>query len=1156
MYLPIKTIKEILNLGVSEQVSTEVADRQTAVIYKAFNHLIQDNNDFLYIGDEVGLGKTYIALGIAALLRHFSAQPHRYQDMIIVPKKNLQKKWEKEIKNFIEQNYLINHNRVKSVLGEAIGSIHVEEKIELLNNQQATYRLFRMSSFSLSFGDNWKEWKGEFKKKIKPYPQALELFNKANQINFFDNQANHKDKKLKIKRFLAYLLNICLPQIECLIVDEAHNFKHGLSLGSSARNQVVARILGIKDEEKDQEIFEKFPKLKNLVQRKVNKLLLLSATPMDKNLLEIAAQVDCFLPKHLLQNKTETEINALIPKFMIRGLMNFELNGQVFSRNQYRHEHRNGNVDMVENGQPQTLDNPLHGLIMGIVQHQTIRELNRKNNSSFEIGMLAGFESFIESNPKKISLHKKEEEYEDTSGEEKYSEDRHIIKQIASTYQKTFGRSLPHPKQDKLVDELFENYLKNQKKALVFVRRIATTTELEQRLLNKLEHYIITKLKHKNFKYQSEALDELLKEYQLKHYEKSKFTVFKNLSIPINRYIKNQRIELISDELDHWLDFLYLNKNATPSHQIFVKKVRECIDRQALKRFKPDFVKQTTELLIETQADWKEELKARKSEGFTSDKFFFNAYLSSSTVEGKRFRDNLSKQNYFSFNYILFNEKFKIFQIDQSELKELLTEIKKDQLTFIASQNRFKELFSINGRTKAKPFKWKTSRPKLRNKTFITVLLLEICHSKFKKWIDREWIRAKNTKGRMGQKALFIERLEALLVIISNVFRNGSGLLPTFITAKSNQKSTQQFNRILKDLIKNNTLFKPIKTEIETILDDFSLIMSVNFSKVKDISGQLRGQSPVIGKNGHNHSDLSKVALQFRMPGFPYILIATDILKEGEDLHTYCQAIFHYGIAWNPTDMEQRTGRIDRIGSLNARRMKRENQRTFDNKVQVFFPYLSDSLEVNQVAKVFKEMNRFITTFYKGFLISLSKKSDASTEDVVLNILPQETNKLKSKFEHHYFEFNPKKDQILEIQPILGVTSSDFIEKLEQLKISMESQFYFHTPIVLNRSIIQITGNIKLKNDRKVPFKVNFIYKVGRFHWNISSFVCRENAKNIKRIKTEISNYYIINRDLVAYETDNFELSIHSLTQKISDFVIKIDTIKALETAKDEKISF
>ena len=49
-------------------------------------------------------------------------------------------------------------------------------------------------------------------------------------------------------------------------------------------------------------------------------------------------------------------------------------------------------------------------------------------------------------------------------------------------------------------------------------------------------------------------------------------------------------------------------------------------------------------------------------------------------------------------------------------------------------------------------------------------------------------------------------------------------------------------------------------------------------------------------------------------------------LKEGEDLHTFCKNIYHYGIAWSPIDMEQRTGRIDRIGSLASRLIRDDNE--------------------------------------------------------------------------------------------------------------------------------------------------------------------------------------------------------------------------------------
>src|SRR6187401_1611677 len=91
-------IRKILNLKGSELIQAATADRQIEVIRRGFNFLLQPANNAFYVADEVGLGKTYIALGIASLLRHFSDNPESYQDVILVPKSNLQNKWQKEIK--------------------------------------------------------------------------------------------------------------------------------------------------------------------------------------------------------------------------------------------------------------------------------------------------------------------------------------------------------------------------------------------------------------------------------------------------------------------------------------------------------------------------------------------------------------------------------------------------------------------------------------------------------------------------------------------------------------------------------------------------------------------------------------------------------------------------------------------------------------------------------------------------------------------------------------------------------------------------------------------------------------------------------------------------------------------------------------------------
>lgn len=55
--------------------------------------------------------------------------------------------------------------------------------------------------------------------------------------------------------------------------------------------------------------------------------------------------------------------------------------------------------------------------------------------------------------------------------------------------------------------------------------------------------------------------------------------------------------------------------------------------------------------------------------------------------------------------------------------------------------------------------------------------------------------------------------------------------------------------------------------------------------------------------------------LTFNTPFYPDVLIATSVMAEGVDLHLNCRHIIHHDLSWNPSTLEQRTGRIDRIGA-------------------------------------------------------------------------------------------------------------------------------------------------------------------------------------------------------------------------------------------------
>ena len=58
-----------------------------------------------------------------------------------------------------------------------------------------------------------------------------------------------------------------------------------------------------------------------------------------------------------------------------------------------------------------------------------------------------------------------------------------------------------------------------------------------------------------------------------------------------------------------------------------------------------------------------------------------------------------------------------------------------------------------------------------------------------------------------------------------------------------------------------------------------------------------------------------RIMLTFNTPFYPEILIASSVMAEGVDLHLNCRHIIHHDLDWNPSSLEQRTGRVDRLGA-------------------------------------------------------------------------------------------------------------------------------------------------------------------------------------------------------------------------------------------------
>jgi len=1088
MYLEEKTAAQIINMNPFPEkgfIDADVAKRQFNVVLKGFNHLNQPGNNFLYIADEVGLGKTYIAIGIASLFRYFSSNPGNYIDIIIVPKQNLQHKWLKEIKNFITSNYCQRDNRVRSIIDKPVAQLNHESILERLapfKNEGSRYVLMRNSSFSVASygeeGDN--EWVEKLKNKLPP-EQA---------DTFYRISKKFQGNDIIIKRAYAYLLNTLMPEVDLLIVDEAHNFKHGVNDSVSIRNQVVSRLFGACDE--DEELFSAFPELKNRIQPKVKKLLLLSATPIDNGLYEIRNQLNCFLKDHRFKKiNDQEELNETIDKslnqFMIRGVMHLSLNGQKFSRNGYRHEHRYGNVNMQEIPETQILNDNRTAAFLGLLQYKTIKELKLKNNNSFEMGMLAGFESFAGHS-----------EYEDRTIEDKTGrepKDQKIIEDLVNSYNKEFDEYPPHPKQESLVNELLDLILKRQK-AIVFVRRIASVREIERKLFQKYSHYLIQKIKAIKGNKANSAIKILLKSFEDDKNRDEIENVLDRITARIYPTIRQDLLGILPDNsgdehypyqvLNSDIRELYNSLTEDTELEAFRNNVRKHIGliriKNNLKELTASLLKKkwNKTLVLEDEED--DELSASERTNEEKAPYFFQRFFYN---EGKNFKKRSYNKNWYEINYLLLNDHFDLFELDCKKLQHSpeLNKVKTDSKKFEICQKVIEQAIKSKVKSTCE------INEVYRTNTFLNVLLTELCEKEFTSWINKHRHLISE-----GQYSAFLEKLASLVEILKSIFRQGSSLLPAFIAEAKSSKGEDSQNTFIDEMtILLLGEFDFVLLEIKDIIADYEQLIQINFDDPNRIRYNLIQQLPVAGVSGHHKKDVRKVAIQFRMPGYPYILIATDILKEGEDLHTYCSNIYHYGIAWNPSDMEQRTGRIDRIGSLTYKNIntipKNIPAIPFESKLQVFYPYLADTLEVNQMVKLFKGMEEFINIFYNDISKGIEKNAKANVDSSIIDIPQQNKGLLVSKYDYRDFNLVCDKQDTLELLSHIGEIRDLLENSLNGIfKSILESGFAFMIEPEFDEVRLIISGVMKLSEAesgefRNGPFLVYFDHgeKPGRF---------------------------------------------------------------------------
>ena len=293
-------------------------------------HNILERHNVAYLADEVGMGKTYVALGAMALFRHFDPE---FRVLVIAPRENIQRKWMKELGNFVKNNFQFPDLRVKSLrggparpivmcnsLGDFVHQVSVDSRRDFF---------LRMSSFSFGLSKDPEQWKTQRDNLRRELPWlADEVFDLRSKEAFKDN--------------FARAVCCALPKFDLVIVDEGHNLKRGFHTGVAARNRIMALAFGRSPEQIDDRLFPGYGK-------RAQRVLFLSATPIEDSYEHLWNQLDVFGLGGLFSDlkgrgATDEEKKRTAAQFLVRRVTTLNVNGHELTKNQYRREWRQGGV--------------------------------------------------------------------------------------------------------------------------------------------------------------------------------------------------------------------------------------------------------------------------------------------------------------------------------------------------------------------------------------------------------------------------------------------------------------------------------------------------------------------------------------------------------------------------------------------------------------------------------------------------------------------------------------------------------------------------------------------------------------------------------------------------------------------------------------------
>jgi len=423
--------------------ATSMASRQAEGVAYLWNLL--SRHGVALLADEVGMGKTFQALGVAALL--WKMKPDA-KVLVMAPNRDICAHWRREYHAFVQFHYRpVDHCVKNGVDGGPVQSIKTCSRLEDLATaiEKDAGHLYLTTIHTLS-GLVPAEQKGNDNVKIA----------KENARKIHDRIKAAQDG----------------AGFDLIIVDEAHYFRN--RDGGSQRVNAAEAFFGAQHA------------------RLADKALLLTATPSHTQLNDVHNILGYFMDS---SEESDNSALALMRQYGLRRLRRMQGKNHHYSKQEYR----------CEKGIPCDFDQrPESEMFFALYQKKLVTELGMtRNNKSLLYGFLEGFESVGRAGPtpKPCTIDDAQDE-KDTGKDFSKAKDTDLLARLTEQYSNTFGHFPDHPKYGQLVDQCLPKDLfvsphdLHEDKHLVFVRRIPSVRELTQRINEAYDAVLAQRIYH------------------------------------------------------------------------------------------------------------------------------------------------------------------------------------------------------------------------------------------------------------------------------------------------------------------------------------------------------------------------------------------------------------------------------------------------------------------------------------------------------------------------------------------------------------------------------------------------------------------------------------------------------------------------------------